>query len=146
MTTASEHAKVEAIGDQVHAVIRDRYDDVVRIAEEGPTLDEADQLFVRQVFYVVAGDIRMARANEQLESQHIPRTKTERLTATEINYRNHTMIAANSIDLLRATDIDRLVVELPEALSTGGFLRWLLDQADLPDRARARAVELKGGA
>lgn len=70
----------------------------------------------------------------------------ERLTATEINYRNHTMIAANSIDLLRRTDIQRLLVELPEALSTGGFLRWLLDQTDLPDRARAEAIELNGGA
>ncbi len=70
----------------------------------------------------------------------------QRLTATEIVFRNHTAIAANSIDLLRATDVDRLMVELPEALSTGGFLRWLLDQPDLPDRARARAVELNGGA
>lgn len=70
----------------------------------------------------------------------------ERLTATEIRFRQHIMIAANSIGELRATDVDRLVVELPEALSTGGFLRWLLDEPDLPDRARARAIELNGGA
>ena len=66
--------------------------------------------------------------------------------ATQTSYRNHTKIAANSIHLLRATDVQRLTVELPETLSTGGFLRWLLDQPDLADRARGRAIELNGGA
>lgn len=69
----------------------------------------------------------------------------ERLTATEIRFRQHIWIAANSIGELRATDVCRLVIELPETLSTGGFLRWLLDQPDLPDRARAQAIELNGG-
>ena len=67
----------------------------------------------------------------------------ERLTATEIRFRQHIWIAANSISDLRATDVDRLVIELPEALSMIDFLRWLLAEPDLSERARAKAVELQ---
>ena len=68
--------------------------------------------------------------------------KSNRLTATEIRFRQHIWIAANAIGELRATDIDRLVVELPETLDTGAFLRWLIEQPDLPNRAHRRAIEL----
>ena len=68
----------------------------------------------------------------------------DRLTATEIRYRKHIAIAANSISELRATDVDRLLVELPEALDSASFLRWLLAENDLSERARGEATTLLG--
>ena len=69
---------------------------------------------------------------------------TDPPTAAEIRYHQHIAIAANSISDLRATDVDRLLVELPEALDSGSFLRWLLAENDLSKRARGEATTLLG--
>ena len=67
---------------------------------------------------------------------------TDPLTAAEIGYRKHIAIAANGISELRATDVDRLAIELPEEFSSASFLRWLLEHDDLSKRARAEATAL----
>ena len=69
MTHSNEHTRISAIGDQARAAVREHYTDIARIAHQGPRPDENDQLLIRLVFCLVAGDIHMAKANELLESE-----------------------------------------------------------------------------
>jgi hypothetical protein len=57
-------------------------------------------------------------------------------------YRTHISTTADSMEQLRATDVDRLVIELPKAFASASFLRWLLTHDDLSKRARAEATAL----
>lgn len=62
--------------------------------------------------------------------------------AQENSYLIHVLEFADLDSQIRATDVQRLVVELPERFDVGDFLRWLIARPDLSERAGAEATEL----
>jgi hypothetical protein len=65
----AKRLRVEHISEQNWAMCRERFADIQRIAEHGPSPTEYDTALIRGVFYCVLADLHKRAADANLEGE-----------------------------------------------------------------------------